>query len=111
MTGKQGTLLFTSGFAAAIGLCIALLHRGYVAVLDEKAHMSWMDGVHLSGAKLVTFSHNDPASLNEVLTRYSGSRRCVIIDGLYSKGRGFAPRKELIDVADAPPNVKASSSE
>lgn len=101
MTGKPGTLLFTSGFAAAIGLCIALLHRGDVAVLDEKAHMSWMDGVRLSGAKLVTFSHNDPASLDEVLTRYSGSRRCVIIDGLYSMDGDFAPLKALLDVADA----------
>jgi len=100
MTGKQDTLLFTSGFAAAIGLCIALLHRGDVAILDEKAHMSWMDGVRLSGAKLVTFSHNDPASLNEVLTRFNGSRRCVIIDGLYSMDGDFAPLTTLLDVAD-----------
>jgi len=101
MTGKQGTLLFTSGFAAAIGMCIALLHRGDVAILDEKAHMSWMDGVRLSGAKLVTFAHNDPASLDEALNRYSGTRRCVIIDGLYSMDGDFAPLKALIDVADA----------
>lgn len=101
MTGKQGTLLFTSGFAAAIGMCIALLHRGDVAILDERAHMSWMDGVRLSGAKLVTFAHNDPASLDEALTRYKDSRRCVIIDGLYSMDGDFANLGALLDVADA----------
>jgi glycine C-acetyltransferase len=101
MTGKQGTLLFTSGFSAAIGVCIALLHRGDVAILDERAHMSWIDGVRLSGAKLVTFAHNDPASLDEALTRYKDNRRCVIIDGLYSMDGDFAPLDMLLDVADA----------
>ncbi|RVU45043.1 aminotransferase class I/II-fold pyridoxal phosphate-dependent enzyme [Rubrivivax rivuli] len=98
LTGRSGSMLFTSGFAAAIGLCVALLHRGDVAVLDEKAHMSWMDGVRLSGARLATFSHNDPQALDAVLQRTTGSRRAVIVDALYSMDGDFAPLPELLAV-------------
>jgi len=101
LNGKSGTILYTSGFVGAIGFAIGLLRRGDVAVLDERAHMSWVDGVHTAGAKLVTFKHNDPQSLDEVLEKYSTERRVVIVDGLYSMDGDFADLPNLLDVADA----------
>jgi glycine C-acetyltransferase len=98
LTGRSGSILFTSGFSAAIGLCVAALHRGDVAVLDEKAHMSWVDGVRLSGARLATFTHNDPKALEDVLVRTAGHRRVVIVDALYSMDGDFAPLPALLEV-------------
>jgi 7-keto-8-aminopelargonate synthetase-like enzyme len=96
-----GAILFTSGFAGAIGLCSALLRRGDVAVLDDLAHMSWMDGVRMAGATLVRFRHNDAESLDRTLAAHAGKRRIVVVDGLYSMDGDLADLPRLLDVADA----------
>ena len=97
----QAAVAFTSGFSGAIGLTSGLLRRGDVAILDEKAHMSMMDGVKLAGARVAMFRHNDPASLDELLTRHAGRRRLVVVDGLYSMDGDLADLPSLLDVADA----------
>jgi glycine C-acetyltransferase len=101
LTRTTGSILFTSGYAGALGLCSALLRRGDVAVLDELAHMSWMDGARMAGATLARFAHNDPAALDEQLTRHAGRRRMVVVDGLYSMDGDLADLPGLLDVADA----------
>ncbi len=99
--GTGGTLLNTSGFASAVGLASGLLHRGDVAICDQFAHISWMDGIRMTGAKLVTFEHNDPEDLDRVLTKHKGKRRLVIVDGLYSMDGDFADLPALLDACDA----------
>jgi glycine C-acetyltransferase len=101
LTGATGTILFTSGYAGALGLCSALFRRGDAVVLDEHAHISWMDGTRMSGATLVRFAHNDPSALDEVLARHAGQRRAVIVDGLYSMDGDLADLPRLLDVCDA----------
>lgn len=101
MTGKASCLLYTSGFSAATGLMVALLRRGDVAVLDQFAHLSWHDGAHMSRARVATFAHNDPESLDAVLSRHATRRRIVIVDGLYSMDGDFAQLRALLDVCDA----------
>ncbi|MEZ4461432.1 MAG: aminotransferase class I/II-fold pyridoxal phosphate-dependent enzyme [bacterium] len=100
LTGKSGTILFSSGFAGAIGICSAILRRGDVAILDAFAHMSWVDGVHMSGAGLATFDHNDPESLDAMLTKFGSKRRIVVVDGLYSMDGDYANLPALLDVCD-----------
>ncbi len=101
VTGRGGTILFSSGYAGAIGVCSALLRRGDVALLDRHAHMSWMDGVRMSGAKLVTFDHNDACALKRGLTTHEGRRRVVIVDGLYSMDGDLADLPTLLDVCES----------
>jgi len=101
MTGQGGTILFSSGFAAATGLGSGLLRRGDLAVLDEQTHMSWVNGIRMAGAEMVTFLHNDPSALDEVLTKHKGRRRLIIVDGLYSMDGDFVDLSALLDVADA----------
>ena len=97
---KSAALSFTSGFAAAIGLAVGVLRRGDVAICDERAHVSWMDAVRLSGARLATFAHDDPADLRRVLEQHVGKRRLVIVDGLYSMDGDIADLPALLDVTD-----------
>ncbi len=101
LTGNTGTVLFTSGYAGATGLCSAVLRRGDVAILDAHAHMSWVDGVHMANAKVVTFDHNDPDALERRLEEHREARRLVVVDGLYSMDGDLADLPALLDRCDA----------
>ncbi len=100
LCGRESGALFTSGFAGGTGIMSAVLRRGDVAIADEKAHMCWMDGTRQSGARLATFSHNDPDDLDRVLTRHREQRRLVVVDGLYSMDGDVADLPRLLDVCD-----------
>lgn len=73
---------------------------GDVAVLDEYAHMSWVDGAKMAGAAHVTFAHNDAEALASTLERHVGRRRAVVVDGLYSMDGDLADLPALLDVCD-----------
>jgi glycine C-acetyltransferase len=60
-----------------------------------------VDGAKLSGARLVHFAHNDPASLDEVLGRERTTRKLVVVEGVYSMDGDMARLPELLDVAEA----------
>jgi glycine C-acetyltransferase len=99
--GTDSTILFTSGYVAALASLNALLRRGDVAIADSKAHISAIEGVRLSGAKLVMFDHNDPESLARCLDQHRDKRRLVIVEGLYSMDGDLPRLPELLDVAEA----------
>ncbi len=99
LTRKPCAMLYSSGFSAAVGTCCAILRRGDVAICDERAHMSWFDGIRMAGARLATFLHGDVASLAQVLERHDGARRVVIVDALYSMDGDFAPLDRIVAVA------------
>jgi glycine C-acetyltransferase len=99
--GTESTVVFTSGYLAAVATLAGLLRRGDVAIADSKMHMSAVEGVRLAGAKFVPFEHNDPHSLAQCLDQHKGKRRLVLLEGLYSM-EGDLPRlPELLDVAEA----------
>lgn len=101
LTGHEDTMLFPSGFSGGVGLMSALLHKGDVAIADIKAHMCWMDGIRASGAQLVTFPHGDLAALDALLEKHKGSRRLVVVDGLYSMDGDVPDLPRVLDVCDA----------
>jgi glycine C-acetyltransferase len=98
---RDAVALFTTGFAGALGAISGLARRGDVVVADQLAHMSLVDGAKLSGARLVHFAHNDPASLDEVLGRERTTRKLVVVEGIYSMDGDMARLPELLDVAEA----------
>lgn len=98
--GREATLLFNSGFGGAMGSLAGCLRKGDVAVVDSRAHFSLIAGVTLSQAKLRTFAHNDPDSLDEVLTREQGKRRLVVVEGVYSMDGDMANLPALVKVAE-----------
>ncbi len=101
LTGKEGVLTYNSGFAGALGTVAGLLRKGDCAVLDERSHTSLVDGVRVSGARLAFFQHNDPHSLDAILTRESGKRRLVIVEGIYSMDGDMANLPALLEVAES----------
>jgi glycine C-acetyltransferase len=97
---QRAVMLFNSGFSGALGSLAGLLRRGDVAVVDAKAHVSLNDGARLSGARLVTFEHNDTTALDRALAATAGRRRLVVVEGVYSMDGDMAPLPGILDVTE-----------
>jgi 8-amino-7-oxononanoate synthase len=97
--GREDAIIFNSGFGGALGTISGLLRKSDVAVLDSRSHLSLRDGAVLSRSRLERFEHNEPASLDEVLSRRKGKRRLVVVEGIYSMDGDFAALDSLLDVA------------
>lgn len=97
-TGRERALLFSSGYAANLGVAAALLGKGDVVFQDRLNHASLLDAAQLSGARLQRFLHNDVASLDTHAARIRGEHRMVAVDGVFSMDGDEAP---LVAIADA----------
>jgi len=98
--GRESTMLFNSGFGGAMGALAGMLRKGDAAIVDEKSHLSLLAGANVSRSKLNFFGHNDPASLDEVLTRTEGRRRVVVVEGIYSMDGDMADLPALLEVSE-----------
>jgi glycine C-acetyltransferase len=98
--GYEQVMLFNSGFGGALGMLAGLLRRDDVAVLDARCHISLIEGVKVSGARLDFFDHNDPASLDALLTKHAGRRRIAVTEGIFSMDGDMADLPALVPVAE-----------
>lgn len=95
---KRHCIVFSTGYAATMGMGSTLAGPGDVIVLDADSHASIYDGVRLGGADVVRFKHNDVADLEKRLRRL-GERTAntlIIVEGIYSMLGDQAP---LADIA------------
>jgi glycine C-acetyltransferase len=99
--GREDAMVFPSGFSGGVGLMLALLRAGDVAIADAKAHMCWLDGIRSTGAQLKMFPHGDLDGLAALLDKHRGSRRIVVVDGLYSMDGDVADLPAILDVCEA----------
>jgi 8-amino-7-oxononanoate synthase len=95
---KEAALVFSSGFAAAIGTIPALAGKGDTVILDKLSHASLIDAARLSGATVRTFAHNDAARLEAVLRKVAadGTRTLVVTESIFSMDGDAAPLAEIV---------------
>jgi len=98
--GYEQVMLFNSGFGGALGMLAGLLRKGDVAVMDSRCHISLIDGVRVSGARLELFDHNDPAGLDALLTKHAGRRRIAVTEGVFSMDGDVADLPALLSVTE-----------
>lgn len=79
----ESALLFSSGYAANVGLFGALGDRHVTFITDELIHASVIDGIRLSNAKKYKFKHNDLNHLEDILRRTPGPA-IVAVESVYS---------------------------
>jgi len=101
--GVEAAITFQSGFAANLATIPALVGKEDVIFSDELNHASIIDGSRLSAARIVRFTHADPASLEAVIQENAGTYRrgLVITDGVFSMDGDIAPLDKLFAVSSA----------
>lgn len=95
--GQAYGMVFTTGYAANLGMLVALLGSDDAVLLDADAHASLYDGCRMSGAQIFRFRHNDPDSLESRLRRLGeqAKRALIVVEGLYSVFGDIAPLREI----------------
>ena len=96
--GREAALIFNSGHAANTGIIPALVGRGDVVFSDRLNHASIVDGILLSGARLVRYPHNDFRALALLMAKHVGGRRLIVTDGVFSMDGDVAPLAELVEL-------------
>jgi glycine C-acetyltransferase len=99
--GVEAAITFQSGFTANLATIPALVGKEDVIYSDRLNHASIIDGCRLSGAKIIAYEHNDPASLEEQIKgSLSQFRRALIVtDGVFSMDGDIAPLPDIYEVA------------
>ncbi len=84
--GRRDATVFSTGFMANLGAIGGLIREGDAAVLDAHCHASIFDACKLSGARILTFKHNDADDLAHVIAEsgIAPNRTLAIVEGLYS---------------------------
>jgi 8-amino-7-oxononanoate synthase len=93
-------MVFSTGYAANLGMLTALCGRGDTVLLDADAHASLYDGCQMSGAAVFRFRHNDVANLDKRLQKLGeAAGNClVVVEGMYSVLGDRAPLREMVAV-------------
>ena len=97
---RKHAIVFSTGYAATMGMGSTLAGPGDVIVLDADSHASIYDGVRLGGADVIRFRHNDPADLEKRLRRLGDriDNTLIIVEGIYSMMGDQAPLAEIAEV-------------
>jgi len=100
--GKEGALLFTSGYAAndATLSTLAKVLGNCVLISDELNHASMIEGIRRSGAPKRVWRHNDLEHLEELLSEYPLEQpKIVAFESVYSMDGDIAPIEAICDIA------------
>ncbi len=97
---RKHAIVFSTGYAATMGMGSTLATAGDVIVLDADSHASIYDGVRLGGAEVIRFRHNDVADLEKRLRRLGDrvSNTLIIVEGIYSMLGDRAPLEDIAEV-------------
>ena len=101
LKGSEDVLLFSSGYGANVGLVSALMNNEDLVVYDSYSHASFHDGIKMSGAQAIHFSHNDVDLLSETLERTETLKfkdRFVGVEGVYSMDGDVAPLDLIVPI-------------
>jgi 8-amino-7-oxononanoate synthase len=97
--GLEAAQVFTTGYAANLGLLASLIGPSEAVIVDSAAHASIVDGSRLSEGTLRAFRHNRTNSLRRTLRSWrehvGTGGALVAVDGIYSMEGDVAPLGEI----------------
>ena len=101
--GKDGALLFTSGYVSndATLSTLAKILPGCIIYSDELNHASMIAGIRNSGSEKRVWRHNDLAHLEELLAADDpDAPKLIAFESVYSMDGDVAPIGAICDLAD-----------
>jgi 5-aminolevulinate synthase len=101
--GKQGALLFTSGYISneATLSTLAKILPGCVIFSDAFNHASMIAGIRNAGCEKHVFRHNDLAHLEELLANTPiETPKLIAFESVYSMDGDVAPIEAICDLAE-----------
>jgi len=99
--GAEAACIFGAGYLANAGIIPALIGKDDLVLVDALAHASIWAGIKLSGARPLTFRHNDAAHAAELLAQHRLHHRHALIatEGVFSMDGDLAPLPSLAALA------------
>ena len=101
----EAALLFSSGFATALGVIPAIAGKADFVLLDKLSHACLVDAARLSGATLRVFPHNDLDKLARLLrsirAKSATARILVLTESVFSMDGDLCPLREIVDLTEA----------
>ena len=98
---RPRALLFSSGWAANLGVLRALLGKRDTLIADELNHASLIDGGRLAGANAVRVPHGEVAAFAQALAVPRQGQTLLATDSLFSMDGDLAPLAELSQLCSA----------
>jgi len=98
--GKEGALVYSTGFQVNIGVISAVTGRDDYIILDELDHASIIEGRRLSFSNALKYKHNDMASLEKALKTCTPDKiKLIVIDGIFSMEGDIVKLPEIVELA------------
>ena len=98
--GVDDSLVMVSGHATTVTTIGYLFGPRDLILHDALIHNCAVEGAKLSGAKRLSFPHNDWQALDQILSRCRSEyeRVCIVIEGLYSMDGDFPDAPKFIEI-------------
>lgn len=93
----ESALVFSSGYAANIGVITTLGAADVTLFSDELNHASIIDGCRLSKARTIVYRHLDLDHLQQLLRQTAG-RKIVVTESVFSMDGDCAPLQALAEL-------------
>ncbi|HLT47211.1 MAG TPA: aminotransferase class I/II-fold pyridoxal phosphate-dependent enzyme [Rubricoccaceae bacterium] len=102
--GKEGCVLFSTGYMTNQGVIQSLAGKGDLVFSDKDNHACIVAGTQVSMAETIRYRHDDMAHLRLLLEKYSRERpeagKLIVTDGVFSMSGTLARVPELVALAD-----------
>jgi 8-amino-7-oxononanoate synthase len=99
---SEAALYFGSGYAANIGLLTSLASKNDVIFSDALNHASIIDGIRLSGARKLIYSHRDLDALESSLKENQSKpgRKLIVTETVSSMDGDVVPLDAIVALAE-----------
>lgn len=100
MSSMPEAIVYSSGYNVNVAIISALFKETDVVFSDSLNSINILEGIYLSGAKLIRYKHNDIMDLKDKLIKYSDEyeRVAVISDSIFTMDGEKANIKEIADL-------------
>lgn len=102
LKNTEDAIVFSSGYLANIGTISALVGDRDLIFSDEYNHASLKNGATLSGAKILSYKHNNiEALITQLGEQRAAYRRCLILtDGVFGMDGDACRLPEILELGD-----------